>query len=303
MNKQKDDSFKFAPNSKANLSIEVVERKSATREAIEDFFKNKIAVFGLVIFLALFFTSVIVFFTSPHNVIIGDSNHILENSSSTYWFGTDQFGRDLWTRVWYGVLISTLIAFFASIINIILAGLVGIVTGYFDTVDKFFNPIIKILYSLPSLLILILFSVVFGPSFWIIILSLTITGWVGPSQQIRAHTLRVRNLDFITASQTLGTSKFKILQTFINLAIPTIIIQFSMIFPKMILAESILGFLGLSIPDVPTLGTLINLGRGYILLYPMQVFYPVIFLVGIVGSIQFVAFGIEDAFGSSRTGR
>ncbi len=296
------DLFKWSKNRIITEIVAISDQKSAGKEAMKEFFTNKLSIAGLFILIGLIITAVVVVFTSQWDITIGSSD-ILSGSTKQHWFGTDDFGRDLWTRLWYGLLVSSVLAIIASTINIIIGIIVGISQGYFKTVDKILTPIIKILYSLPSILILILFSTVFGASMIIVVVSLVITGWVGPSQQIRGQTLRTRNQDFIIASQTLGTGWFKILGTFFTLAIPTIIIQFTMLFPKMILVEATLGFLGLSVPDIPTLGTLINSGRAYILSHPMQVFYPIISLVTIVASVQFIGFGIESAFGTSRTVR
>lgn len=295
--------FSWSEKKPETKVVALSKHQSAVKEAMKEIFSNKLAFFGLLFFIAMIITSIIAPMVSQWDITVGDDKKILQGSSAEHWFGTDSFGRDVWTRLWYGVSISALLAIISSSINVTIATLIGISAGYFKKFDLVSAPFIKILYSLPAILILILFSVVFGSSFQIMILSLVITGWVGPSQQIRGQTLRIRNQDFIIASQTLGTGKFKIFGTFFNLAIPTIIIQFSMLFPRMILAEATLGFLGLSIPDTPTIGTMINDGREYILTHPMQVFYPIISLVSLVGSLQFFSFGLEKAFGSSRTGR
>ncbi len=272
---------------------------SSFKNGLIYFTKNKLAMSALGLFILIFISSIIIssFSVDP---LLTDSNNIFADPSSEHIFGTDEFGRDLWSRVWNAIWISLTLALITSIINVIIATLVGVITGYFEKVDNVSAYLIKILHSLPVILVLILFSVIFGASFQIVILSLVITGWVAASQQIRAQTLRVKNSDFIIASQTLGTRKVKILSTFFTLAIPTIIIQFAIIFPRMILAEATLGFLGLSVPDVPTLGNLINSGRNVMTLYPMQVFIPMIYLVVVIVCIQLIAFGVESAFGVGR---
>ncbi len=227
---------------------------------------------------------------------------VVEMQEHTYLFGTDSIGRDLWARLWFGLRTSIVLGLVTTSINIFVGTIVGLYVGYYNKFDSIMLWVVKVLSSIPIVLILILFSVSFGASIPIMILSLTITGWINPSQQVRSKVKVDKNLDFMVASKVLGTKNYKILFSFIILAIPTIVHQFILIFPKMILFETTLGFLGLSIPDVPILGNIINDGKDQLFTFPYQLFIPITFLVTSILSIQIVSRGIQDAFNTNNKG-
>lgn len=294
------DKFEFVKHEESNVEVIDVKFKSATADIFSKFTKNPVAIIGTVIFLILLITSIIVRCLPGFELGTGDSTLMDLNPSADHWFGTDSAGRDLWNRNWAAFQYSLVLALVATTINVLIATLVGLLMGYFDKFDKFFAPVIKVLYATPGLVVLILFSILFQgdtnlENFFVIILSLTVFGWVNASQQVRGIVKKTRNLDFVTASQTLGTSRFKMLGVFLVYAMPIIIVQFAIIFPNMIISEATLGFLGLSIPDLPTLGNLINDSRNSFLAHPYQILFPLMMLALTTISIQFIGFGLEDS--------
>lgn len=294
-------SFNFVEIKETEQQKSISEYSSGFKDAIKKFSKNKMAMFGLILFFILIISTVIFMLLPNYDWETPDSLNTSQwPPTASHWLGTDAFGRDLWSRIWGGVGYSVALAVVTTTLNIIIAIIIGLSMGYFERFDKFFGFIIKILYALPGIIILILFSVIFRTnnsfySFLVITISLVFSGWVNASQQIRGIVLKVKNLDFITASQTLGTKRFIILKTFFLYSLPIIVIQYAIIFPRMIISESILGFLGLSIPDIPTLGNLINDGRSQFLNYPYQLFVPLTWLVLTTVSVQLIGFGVEEA--------
>ncbi len=296
--------FEFSTRQATEEQKSVYEYSSVFKEAFGSFKKNKTAMAGVVIFIILLILSVI-FTLLPNYDAMGIGNPY-EDWSADHWFGTDASGRDFWSRCWGAVEYSLILALITTTLNVLIAITIGLFMGYFDTFDKYFGHVIKIMYALPTIIVLILFSVAFSPdssevafyglkSFGVVVLSLVFSGWVNASQQIRGVVLKTRNLDFITASQTLGTKRFQILRTFFSYALPIIIVQFVIIFPRMIISEATLGFLGLSVPNIPTLGNLINDGRPVFLNYPRLLLVPLAYLAVTTVSIQLIGFGVEDA--------
>ncbi len=274
--------------------------KTTKQEVAERFKKNKIAVGGTILFILLLVFSVVFMFMPNYDPNTPNSAQMDLGPSWEHWFGTDSTGRDLWSRNWAAVQFSLTIALVSTVINILIAVLIGLSMGYFDKFDKWFSGVIKIMYAMPTIIVLILFSVIFNATstlqaFFVIVISLVFSGWVNASQQVRGVVKKTRNLEFITASQTLGTSRFKMFGVLFTYALPVVIVQFAIIFPKMIISESILGFLGLSIPDAATLGNLINDARNSFLSYPYQLIFPLGMLAITTISIQFIGFGLEDA--------
>ncbi len=292
--------FQFAEVKAVDTSSELFQFKSTTKEVITRFTQNKVAIVGAIVFISLILLSFLFMLLPNWNPNEGDALISDATPSWEHWFGADTVGRDLWSRCWAGLQYSMLLALVTTTLNIMIAILIGLSMGYFDRFDRGFSVVIKIMYALPTIIVLIVFSVVFDTdsaflSFWVLVISLTFSGWVDASQQIRGVVKKTRNLDFITASQTLGTKRFQILKVFFAYAMPVIIVQYAIIFPRMIISESILGFLGLSIPDLPTLGNLINNGRIAFLSYPHELIFPLMMLVVTTVSIQLMGFGLEDA--------
>ncbi len=292
--------FKFAEIKATDIQEELFSYKSNTKEIITRFAKNKIAILGMIVFILLLLTSIIVMFLPNYDLGTGEAINSDLPPSVDNWFGFDTVGRDLWSRCWAGLQYSMILALVTTTINVMIAILIGLLMGYFDKFDRAFSGVIKVMYALPSIIVLIVFATVFKTdkqflSFWVLVISLTFSGWVNASQQIRGAVKKTRNLDFITASQTLGTSRISILKTFFVYSMPIIIVQYAIIFPRMVISEAILGFLGLSIPDLPTLGNLINNGRIAFLSYPHELLFPLSMLIVTTVSIQFIGFGLEDA--------
>ena len=292
--------FDFIEVKQSEQQKSLHEYSSVFKDATKNFFKNKMAMAGMIIFILLVIFMIIFTSLPNYDPLTPDNTNISSwPPSAEHWLGTDAFGRDLWSRVWGGIFYSIILALTTTIINIMLAIIIGLTMGYFEKFDKVFGFFIKVLYALPGIIIMILFSVMFRTSdkllsFMVLVMSLTFSGWVNASQQIRGMAMKIRNLDFITASQTLGTKKFKILKIFFTHSLPIIVIQFAIIFPRMIISESILGFLGLSVPDIPTLGNLINDGKEEFLNSPYQLFIPLTSLIVTTVSIQLMGFGIEE---------
>ncbi len=292
--------FKFAELREENSDVIQTKFTSTKKEITNRFISNKLAMAGTIIFFLLVIISIVVMFLPNYNTNDPNSSLMDLPPGAGHWFGTDSTGRDLWSRNWAAIQYSFIIAILATTINILIAILIGLLMGYFEEFDRLFSGVIKIMYAMPTIIVLILFSIVFYTkdpikSFMVIILSLTFSGWVNASQQVRGSVKKTRNLEFITASQTLGTSRVKMLGVLFTYALPIVIVQYAIIFPRMIIAEATLGFLGLSIPDVPTLGNLINDARNSFLAYPYQLLFPLIMLALTTISIQFMGFGLEDA--------
>ena len=132
--------------------------------------------------------------------------------NENFWFGTDQLGRDLWTRTWKGAQISLFIGIVAAILDIFIGVVYGAISGFFGgRVDNVMQRILEIVASIPNLIVVILFVLIFEPSIWTIILAMSITGWLGMSRVVRGEFLKLKSQEFVMASRTLGASKFKLI--------------------------------------------------------------------------------------------
>jgi len=216
-----------------------------------------------------------------------------------YVFGTDALGRDIWTRVWMGTRVSLYIAVLAVVIDMIIGMTYGMISGYLGgKVDVILQRIIEILSGIPNLVIVTLLIIILQPGILSITLALLITGWIGMSRVVRSQVLKLKELEFILASRTLGVkTKGVIVQDILPNIFGQVIIMSMFSIPSAIFYESFLAFIGLGIqPPMASLGVLISDGYKSILVYPHMIVFPVIILAILMLSFNLVADGLRDAF-------
>lgn len=260
------------------------------------FLKQKLALFGLVIFLLVLLLSLILPAVTPDAYKVDPSISHEHIFSSGHAFGTDFLGRDIWARTWYGLRFSFGMAVMAVAVDLIVGFIFGALMGFFPKFDVVGQFIIKVLTNLPSIILLILLSIVLNPSFWTIVLGITLTGWIGMANQVRGYVIRTKNQDWVIASRTLGTSRMKILfKKMTPHLIPIIVAQLIFTIPSALIGDLSLSVLGLSIPNTASLGSLLEAGRQFILIYPSEALVPVIVVTIVLSSIQFIGFGMQKA--------
>lgn len=262
------------------------------------FKKNKLALAGLTAVFIL----VLLAFIGPHLNHWSYSDQILKNANqppgSSYWFGTDSLGRDLFTRVWHGARISLLIGFVTGVCSAAIGTVYGSIAGYLGgKVDEVMMKIVETLYSVPFLLYVILIMLVLEPGPKTIIITLAIVCWLGTARIVRGQVLKLKEEEYILAADVLGVDRLRII---IRHLIPNIMgpifVMLTVIIPEAIFAEAFLSFLGLGV-SVPaaSLGYLINEGIQGIRLYPWQLLYPAVLISIIILSFNLIADGLRDA--------
>ena len=220
-------------------------------------------------------------------------------ANTYHFFGTDVLGRDLWVRCWEGCRISLFVAGTAVLVNVFIGILYGMISGYFGGwVDAIMQRFQEIVNSIPTLVILTLLLLVMKPGLYTIIVALILTEWIGMARITRAQVLKIKELEFILASKTLGASGFFIIfKNVLPNIFGQIIIMAMFSIPNAIFYEAFLAMVGLGIPaPQASLGSLINDGFKTILVTPYQVVIPVIILGILMLSFNLLADGLRDAF-------
>lgn len=221
------------------------------------------------------------------------------NAKENYWFGTDQLGRDLWTRTWKGAQISLFIGVVAAMLDIFIGVVYGAISGFFGgRVDTIMQRILEVIASIPNLIVVILFVLIFEPSIWTIILAMSITGWLGMSRVVRGEFLKLKNQEFVMASKTLGASKFKLIfKHILPNTLGAIVVTSMFTLPSAIFFEAFLSFIGIGVPAPQTsLGSLVNDGRAMLLIYPHELFIPAMILSLLILFFYLFSDGLRDAF-------
>ncbi len=227
------------------------------------------------------------------------NNYKLKNLSNVYyWFGSDTFGRDIWTRTWSGARVSLIIAVAAAFIDMVIGMSYGLISGYFGgRVDNVMQRILEIANGIPQLVVVTLLLLVLQPGMLTIIFALMLTQWIGMSRIARAEMLKLKEQEFVLASRTLGAGDFFIIfrEVLPNIIGP-VITQVMFSIPTAIFTEAFLSFVGLGIP-VPqcSLGSLISEGFNSFTTHPYQIVPPIIVMSLLMLSFNLVADGLREA--------
>lgn len=222
----------------------------------------------------------------------------LEPPSATYWLGTDELGRDLFSRLVYGARISLRIGLIAEGVALGLGILLGSVAGYAGGwVDQLIMRLADIFFAIPSLLFLIVVVSIFDPSATTIFVALGLIGWPSETRVVRSAILRLRDQEFVTAARALGASgSFIIARHLLPNALAPMIVMGSLGIANAILSEATLSFLGLGIQQpIPSWGTMINQGQEYIFTAWWYALFPGLTIMLAVLGFNFVGDALRDA--------
>lgn len=261
--------------------------------------QNKLAMFGLamvaiLILLAWVGPSFNGFTYEAQNF---DQKNVPPNT--TYWFGTDNMGRDLWTRAWYGARISLFIGIVATFIEFCIGAVYGGIAGSVGgKLDNLMMRIAEVLYSIPYMLIVILMMIVLGKGILPIIVALVITGWLKMARLVRGQVLQLKAQDYVQASEALGGGVWwRLRKHLIPNTLGPILVNITLSVPTIIFAEATLSFLGLGIQaPMASWGSMASdalqsllVGNGYQLFVPAMLISLTMFSFNVLGD------GLRDA--------
>lgn len=273
---------------------------SVYREFVNRFTRSFTGLLGFLVIVFLIITALILPWTTGSPTLLRPNAKNIDFFTEGFILGTDSQGKDVWAVLWHGLRFSLSLAMLVTAINLVIGTSIGVLMGQFNKFDKIMTFTIKIISNVPTLLIMILMTIVLNPSFWVLVFSMSVTGWIGLANQVRGQIKRAKNFTWVSASRVLGTPSWKILLNFLPIIIPLLITNLVFSIPGAILSEASLAFIGLSLPNVPTLGNMINDGIGIILLYPRYVLIPSFLLLLLTASIQLVGATVQDSLRRQR---
>ncbi|MBQ2911605.1 MAG: ABC transporter permease [Clostridia bacterium] len=291
----------FEPLSEEEKNSEFIAAKSKTyfQDAWTRFKKNKMALVGLGFLVVITILAIFVPALSPYEYDMMDLASSNLMPSLQHPMGTDKFGRDIFVRIMYGARISLSVGFASAFICLFIGIFYGGVAGYIGgKVDMVLMRIVDILYSIPTLLIVILIMLIFGSNIVSILIGLCATSWMGMARLVRAQVLTLKEQEFALAAYVLGASKMRILfkHLIINCMGP-IIVNVTLMVPSAIFTEAFLSFVGIGISaPAASWGTLANEARTLIESNPIQIIWPVASICITMLSLNFIGDGVSDAF-------
>ena len=230
--------------------------------------RNPLAVVGGLIILALILTAAFAPWIAPESPVGQNLSNRLLPPSADHWMGTDELGRDIFSRVVYGARITLLIVALVAVISAPLGLIIGAVSGYFGGwTDRVLMGITDIFLSMPKLIMALAFAAALGPGIENAIIAIAITTWPAYARIARAETLTLRKSEFIAATQLLGASHTRLITGHVlPLCTSSMIIRVTLDMAGIILTAAGLGFLGLGAqPPLPEWGAMISRGRSFIL--------------------------------------
>ena len=264
--------------------------------------KDKLA-FACAIYLALItLLSIVIPIISPYNYYSHDPDNIfLQPFTKGHLFGTDDFGRDIFVRVWEGSRISLMIGIMAALFQTAIGVLYGATAGIAGgIIDEIMMRIIDVVNSVPNIVIVVLITVVMGRNEFTIIFALSILGWTSMARVIRAQTFLLKEMEFVKAAKVLGAGKKHIIiRHIIPNCMGPVLVNLMFSIPGAIFAESFLSFLGLGI-ELPkaSCGTLAYEGYKYIGTYPWLILIPLVFIGVTMISFNILGDAARDALDS-----
>jgi peptide/nickel transport system permease protein len=262
------------------------------------FRKNKMAFCGALMILGLVVMAVFAPLIAPYPFDEQDFLVAQEPPSSQHWFGTDEFGRDIFSRIVYASRISLEVGFVAVSIGMFIGGLLGAVAGFYGHLtDNVIMRSMDVLLAVPSTILAIAIAATLGPGLFNLMLAVGIATIPRYARIVRASVLSLRHLEFIEAAQAVGSSDFRIIRKHIlpNCMAP-VIVQATLGVASAILNTAGLSFIGLGIqPPTPEWGAMLSGARSYIRDYPYMTIFPGLAIMLTVLSLNFLGDGLRDA--------
>lgn len=261
------------------------------------FFKNKLAVFGLLTLIVIALMAIFVPLLSPYSFAEQTGNFNTPPTASN-WFGTDNLSRDIFVRIWVGARISLFIGLAAALIDLVIGASWGAISGVLGgRVDSIMMRIADILTAIPYLLVVVMLLVVMDNGLLPMIVALSITGWVRMARIVRGEVLSIKNQEYVLAARTLGAdTNHLILRHLLPNAMGSIIVTMTLSIPSAIFTESFLSYLGLGVtPPMASWGTMASEGNEAIMTAPWRLFFPALLISLTIFAFNAVGDGLRDA--------
>ena len=276
------------------------ERKSRSQfvSTMRALSRNKMAVLGLIILIILALVAIFADFIAPYDYAKQDLLNAFQHPSAEHIFGTDEFGRDIFSRVIYGARMSLLVGFVSVGIALLVGGALGAISGYYGKhVDNIIMRLMDILLAIPQTLLAIAIVAALGTGLFNLMIAVGISSVPTYARIVRASVMTIRDEEYIEAARCSGTSNVKIiLRHILPNCLAPVIVQVTLGIASAILSAAGMSFIGLGIqPPQPEWGNMLSSGRDYIRGYSYMTMFPGLAIVITVLSLNLLGDGLRDA--------
>jgi peptide/nickel transport system permease protein len=292
----------------APANIAIPRRETPFQKAIRRFLRHRPAIVGTVILVTIVAGAIFAPFIAPQNPTKTNLQIVDQPPTAQHWLGGDRSGRDVWSRVVYGTRVSLVVGFGAVGLYVLIGTLLGLISGFAGgAIDQLLMRVTDTVLSIPTLLLVIAFASVVGPSLYSVIAAIGLLGWPGTARIVRGQVLSLREAEFVMAARALGArSRYIVVRHLLpNIFGPlTVLATFGV--ASAILLEAALSFLGLGVqPPTPSLGDMINQARAPSVLHDIPWLWipPGIVIAVTVLAVNFVGDGLRDALDPRSTRR
>ena len=268
------------------------------RQFWRTFARNQLALAGGVVVAALVLLAVLAPLLAPRDPNRPDTKRILAPPSRSHWFGTDQLGRDVLSRVLYGARVSLAVGFVSVGIATLIGILLGSAAGYHGGVaDNVIMRLVDLMLVFPRFFLLLAVLALLRPSIWAIMAIIGLTGWMGVARLVRAEFLTLREREFVIWSESIGAGTLRVVfRHILPNAMGPVLVAMTLGIPAAILTESGLSFLGLGVqPPYATWGNILNDGKDVLEIAWWMTLFPGLAILITVLSYNLMGEGIRDA--------
>lgn len=267
------------------------------KEMFKYYKKSKIAVVGLIILIILIITAIFADFIAPYPYDVQDLSMTFLKPSKEHLMGTDNFGRDIFSRIVIGAKISLQIGFISVFFSMIIGTFIGAIAGYYRRFDNILMRIMDVVLSIPQLIFAIALAAALGNGMRNLILAVSISSIPRYAKIVRSQVLSIKEREFVEAAKMSGASDLKIILKYIlPNAFAPVIVEATLGVGTSILSAAALSFIGMGImPPKPEWGQMLSEGRAYIRDYPHMTLFPGLAIALTILSLNIVGDGLRDA--------
>lgn len=279
-------------------AAEKVKREKRFISVLKRLSYNKLAMFGLIVLVAVVLLAILAPYIIPYDYTMMNPMEAFASPCAKHLFGTDNLGRDIFSRILYGARYSLLLAFLSVAVSLLFGVVVGAVAGYFGGwVDQTIMRVTDVIQAIPGMLLNMALVCAFGTGFFNTILALGVSGIANNARMMRASILKVRKMEYLDAAASINCSSARIIRKHVlPNAFAPLIVSSTMSIGSVILNAAGLSYLGLGVqPPTPEWGAMLSAGRDYIMKYPLLTIIPGVCIILVVLAANLLGDGLRDA--------